>query len=364
MVSMKVNDVNFQEWNSKKNNFSTYEDVKSKLIYGELSEKIPFISVIIPTYKRANLLKFALDSAINQMSFEDYEIIVIDNDCEKDIATDILMKEYCFNNKNIYYYRNEKNIKMYGNWNRCIEICRTQWFCMLHDDDMLKENYFETVVPIIKEHVEIGVLSVYRENLDMRELQDGHKKYQKYGKNKITSFIINFLVKLRHGNPINIEMKDCINFFNPLLLCAVFNKQRAMEIGGYDEQYFPVSDLFFIVKMVSYYKVLLLPQYLWYYRYCTNESLNIDTLKKSLWFTRYLIEILAKSSNYSKRKVEEKYSSAVLFMWNGNSKLSDKFEFDDVVISYCEVSMKYRNKVLQNFIFFKRHIKRILLFLK
>ena len=38
----------------------------------------PFFSVIIPTYNRANLLKKAVQSVLNQ-TFQDWELIVVDD---------------------------------------------------------------------------------------------------------------------------------------------------------------------------------------------------------------------------------------------------------------------------------------------
>ncbi len=38
----------------------------------------PFFSVVIPTYNRENIIKKAIDSVLSQ-SFQDFEIIIIDN---------------------------------------------------------------------------------------------------------------------------------------------------------------------------------------------------------------------------------------------------------------------------------------------
>ncbi len=45
-------------------------------------EKNPLVSVIIPTYNRAELLPRAIKSALNQ-AFKDFELIIID-DCSTD----------------------------------------------------------------------------------------------------------------------------------------------------------------------------------------------------------------------------------------------------------------------------------------
>ena len=44
------------------------------------------------------------------------------------------------------YMKNEENIGMFGNWNRALEVTRTKYVVLLHDDDWLTENYIETVI--------------------------------------------------------------------------------------------------------------------------------------------------------------------------------------------------------------------------
>ena len=44
---------------------------------------------------------------------------------------------------NIKYYQNEKNIGLFGNWNRCVELSTSKWVAMLHSDDEILDDYFE-----------------------------------------------------------------------------------------------------------------------------------------------------------------------------------------------------------------------------
>lgn len=358
-------DVDFNEWDLKKDNFKVHKMCKSELIYGRLSEKIPFISIMIPTYRRPEMLRKAIDSALSQTYKEEFEIVVIDNDYEVDENTDKLMKQYCGQYKNLYYYRNNRNIGMYGNWNRCIELCRTQWYCMLHDDDMLKPQYLENIVNFIHTQPDASIISVYRENLDEREneVNGESEKYGKLGKNLITSAILEKLIKMRKGRPIKIGIRECLDYFMPLMLCAAVNRNDAYEAGGYDEQYFPISDLFFVLKMAEHYKVNLVPVPLWYYRYSQNESMKKETLRGCLWLTKNLFETAGvKDKRMSERKAKIKAAKAVLYTWGGNSKLVEKADFEEEVIKICHLNRVYSSKLIRKYVFFERHLKRIALF--
>jgi glycosyltransferase involved in cell wall biosynthesis len=67
-----------------------------------MSNKVPFISIIVPTYNRAHLIKRTLQSVLDQ-EFDDYELIVVDdggNDNTKEIVT-------CMNDDRIIYYKKD-----------------------------------------------------------------------------------------------------------------------------------------------------------------------------------------------------------------------------------------------------------------
>ncbi len=63
----------------------------------------PTVSVIIPTYNRANLVSRAIKSVLNQ-TYQDFEIIVVD-DCSEDNTEEIVKS---FNDSRIRYIKHKK----------------------------------------------------------------------------------------------------------------------------------------------------------------------------------------------------------------------------------------------------------------
>jgi len=57
--------IDWSKWDSKGSCFAKYSHVKSDLIYGKLPDKLPDLSIMIPTYRRADLLKEAIDSTLD-----------------------------------------------------------------------------------------------------------------------------------------------------------------------------------------------------------------------------------------------------------------------------------------------------------
>ena len=74
--------------NREKNYIQENQKYPSHLIFGECGNNNDiFISIVIPTYKRPELLEYAIESAIRQECVEfKYEIIVVDNEPVFDLS--------------------------------------------------------------------------------------------------------------------------------------------------------------------------------------------------------------------------------------------------------------------------------------
>ena len=71
--------------------------------------KQPLLSICIPTYNRAEILKRTLTKIVNDVDFDDSVEIVISDNASTDNTQQICQK-FCESYSNIFYYRNKKNI--------------------------------------------------------------------------------------------------------------------------------------------------------------------------------------------------------------------------------------------------------------
>jgi len=97
------------------------------------------VSVIIPTYNRAQRLGKAIDSVLAQ-SHQDFELIVVDDGSEDN--TDELIENY---NSDIVYIRQE-NSGAAAARNRGIEKARYNLLAFLDSDDWFAENKLKTQI--------------------------------------------------------------------------------------------------------------------------------------------------------------------------------------------------------------------------
>jgi len=91
---------------------------------------MPKVSVVIPTYNRAELLRSAIISVLNQ-TFQDFEIVVVD-DASKDNTAEVISS---FNDKRIKYIRHETNKGEAGARNTGVMNSEGEYIAFLDDDD-------------------------------------------------------------------------------------------------------------------------------------------------------------------------------------------------------------------------------------
>ena len=94
------------------------------------------LTVAIPFYKGHDYLRLAIDSVLRQSS-PDWRLIVCDDGPQPGTAELV----GSFADPRIRYLRNERNLGMAGNWNRCLATADTDLVNLLHNDDELLPNY-------------------------------------------------------------------------------------------------------------------------------------------------------------------------------------------------------------------------------
>ncbi len=150
------------------------------------------LTIAMPVYERREYFLEALESAINQTV--KCKIIVVDNCSSHDYFRDICGK------KGITYYRNETNIGMNPNFNRCFKLADTEYVMTLQDDDILSPHYVESFVKAWDKHPDIDVFFTDF----VRNTRDGnlpHRHVFPFGYMEDGQKVIEYAVKYKLGFP-------------------------------------------------------------------------------------------------------------------------------------------------------------------
>ena len=104
------------------------------------SEILEPITIAVPFYKGLVYLRSAVESVRRQTS-PAWNLIVCDDGPEPG-ARDLIES---YGDPRMRYFKNERNLGMAGNWNRCLQIAQTDLVNLLHNDDELLPNYVEVM---------------------------------------------------------------------------------------------------------------------------------------------------------------------------------------------------------------------------
>jgi cellulose synthase/poly-beta-1,6-N-acetylglucosamine synthase-like glycosyltransferase len=110
------------------------------------------ISVCVPTYNRARMLRAAIDSAMSQFQPAE-ELLIVDNDSTDD--TPGVLARYA-SNPRVRIVRNEKTVSLFENHNVCVKHARGDWIVYLHSDDRFAPDAMEVFHRYKREHPEIA----------------------------------------------------------------------------------------------------------------------------------------------------------------------------------------------------------------
>ena len=324
---------------SMTNHFERYKDIKSNLIVGEENpDATPLVTIAIPTYKRPKYLKEAIDSALNQKDFHDYEVIVVDNDPDNESYTEKLISTYP--KGKIKYYRNEKNIGMFGNWNRCIELSKGKWVSLLHDDDYLKDDFLATWHKVMQNN-KSDYYSFGFENLDPG------KKIERKRLKFLNSGLLKLIKKVLHFYEDGRNLKKTDLFFGNFVygcLGLVIEKEKAMLCGGFNEDFYPRSDTAFWIQ--SFYKGISIYKHSKYKKVAMNRTEVSEGLRKTT-----ILSMIDKQVDIARLIFGNKDNLINRLFKNISKDLYTLFFYVSGLISKSELKQKTTN-ITRSFIIF------------
>jgi len=180
------------------------------------------VTIGIPTYNRADsYFPEALQCALHQ-SYRNIEIIVSDN-CSTD-STEALVK--CIDDPRIRYFKQKTNIPATDNFNFIIKQARGDYFSLLHDDDLMDEDFIETCM-----HAAAG-------NKDIGLIRSGLRWIDNNGKT------ISQVNNIADGLPLEEFFLAWFKGLIPMHLpSTLFNTRKLSEIGGFNSRHQLFNDV-------------------------------------------------------------------------------------------------------------------------
>lgn len=241
-------------------------DVVTELCFsrGE-SNADALLTIAIPTFNRPQHLEASLRSvSLLIQNNHDVSVVVVDNTQNNEVLKlnlDVLKSSEI---ARIKYFVNQSNVGMFGNWNKCIELCNSEYVTILNDDDRLLPNF----VNEWRQAREQAKLFVPRARIISP-------------KTTLALSVIKDLSILAKRITLGVEKYPCIPISKALRgntihasLGVVFSKEKALGIGGFSYAAGSGADIFFTHKYADQYGIIYCHRYLAEYFWQDNASLQ------------------------------------------------------------------------------------------
>lgn len=224
--------------------------------------RAPFMSICIPTYNRAKYVGEAIQSVLSQ-TFQDYEIIVIDN-CSDDHTKEVIDS---LQDSRIRFIRNDWNIGSNKNINRSMAESSGKYMKILHSDDILVEaDALQQMVEAALRYPQAGIITC------------GYR----FASKDFEHCLPFELLRPKGFNTVR-EVMDIHNFGLPSEW--LLRRDVLPYVGCFAET--PVSDVDLAMKMVYYFDSFAIPTVLIEHRFIDENETAIASRMNSWGFMRF-----------------------------------------------------------------------------
>ncbi len=213
----------------------------------------PLVSIIIPTYNRANLIRRSINSILNQ-KYQNFEIIVVD-DGSTDNTMEIVGN---FNEDKIKYYKHKINKGAAAAMNTGIEYCRGDFIAFQGSDDLWLPEKLEKEMKIFK-----------KSNKNVGVVYSGYF----YIRNNKKKIVPSSEIKKKDGYIQNELLNG--NFVSGL---SVIRKICFQKVGLFDENLPNLEDWELYIRISKYFCFQFVDEPLSIV-YCSSDSESINYCK-------------------------------------------------------------------------------------
>ncbi|MBD2771890.1 glycosyltransferase family 2 protein [Iningainema tapete] len=220
---------------------------------------VPKVSVCIPTYNRANLLPFAIES-VQKQTYQDFEIIVCDDGSQD--STPELMSQLTDNR--IKYIRHGQNIGKSNNMRSGFDAAMGEYFIKFDDDDRLTPEFLARTVAILEQNSSIDFVGTDHWVIDINNVRDREatqRNSQRWGRTNLPVGIVENLLEV-----VFVNQSFQIG-------ATLFRRQTLKELGFMQPNWQNCEDNDLFIRLASSGKKgYYIPELLMEYRFHTQQQ--------------------------------------------------------------------------------------------
>ena len=183
------------------------------------------ISVIIPSYNRANTVGMTIESIVAQKVDADIEIVIGD-DCSTDNAREVLEQYRQKYPDIIRLFLREQNMGLGANWAQCVKDCRGEFICNCDNDDYWHNpNKLQLQLDYMRAHPECNILIT------------NHRTH-----NRITGEIRECIANINRSVDLQQSVWNGADFCNATIMYRADFMKAHLDLDEFIKRHFTLQD--------------------------------------------------------------------------------------------------------------------------
>lgn len=223
----------------------------------------PLVSIVLPTYKRAQLLRHAICS-VQAQTYQNWEVIVVD-DNSPDNTPEVVRS---FGDERIRYVRNEPNLKLPRALNKGFSLARGDYLTWTSDDNLFADNAIEKMVA----RLQMGNCDFVYADYWLFSEEDADGRPRDIHHDRLPGEL-----QLEKGNHIGA--------------CFLYTRRLYEGVGDYDPELFLIEDYDYFLRAAQSFHFCHIAEPLYYFRR------DDDTLYLSRFAEVKASDVLARYKN-------------------------------------------------------------------
>lgn len=217
-------------------------------------ESNPLVTVITPTYNRADFLPEAIEGVLAQ-TFGDFELLVVD-DGSTDNSPEIIA-DYEARDGRIRSFRQENQGQSVAR-NRALSAARGEFICFLDSDNYWPSEKLEQQIAVFKAHPAVDVIYGDTITIDKESREKSRHNMTRYS-----------------GHIAKWMLRDnCVSMNTAMARRKCFD-----QMGGMSGQRRVADDYDLWLKFSAWYQFLYVPEYWAYYRVMDDQISSDKTAR-------------------------------------------------------------------------------------
>ncbi len=270
------------------------------------------ISVILPTYNRANLISRAINSVINQ-TYQKFQLIIVDDDSIDN--TEMIIKEY--NNPKICYLKHPYNMGPAEARNTGIKYARSNYLAFIDSDDKWFPEKLEKQLEVFLKYSYNNLGIVYSDMI--RVDKDNREIYWRSPDFKLE-------VKDLYKKSLNYEVE------NIGISTAMIRKECLKKIGYFDPNLKRLEDLEIFIRLSKYFNFYHLEiPLIYYYETESGVSSSIINLINA---RKYILNKYFEDISTDKKILSNHYFLIGFALYQDNNVKESKKYLGKSIITY------------------------------